>query len=51
LKRNENRWHALLDQKSDAQNWLQSKGAKDVSLTRLTLEDLFVALAQDEEAK
>ena len=51
LKRNENRWHALLDQKSGAQDWLQSKGAKEISLTRVTLEDLFVALAKDEEAK
>jgi ABC-2 type transport system ATP-binding protein len=51
LKRNENRWHALIDQKSEAQNWLQSKGAKEISLTRVTLEDLFVALAKDEEAK
>jgi ABC-2 type transport system ATP-binding protein len=49
LKRNENRWHALVDQKSDAPDWLHSKGAKEISLTRLTLEDLFVALAKDEE--
>jgi len=51
LKRDENRWHALLDQKSDVQDWLQSKGAKEISLTRVTLEDLFVALAREEEAK
>ena len=51
LKRSENRWHALLDQKSDAQNWLQNNGAEQISLTRLTLEDLFVALAKDEEAQ
>jgi ABC-2 type transport system ATP-binding protein len=51
LKQNENRWHALLDQKSGVQDWLQSKGAKEISLTRLTLEDLFVALAKDEETK
>jgi ABC-2 type transport system ATP-binding protein len=50
LKRNENRWHALHDQKSGIQDWLQSKGAKDLSLTRVTLEDLFVALAKDEES-
>lgn len=47
LKRAENRWQALLDQKSDAQAWLQTNGAKDVALTRLTLEDLFVALAKE----
>jgi ABC-2 type transport system ATP-binding protein len=50
LRSNENRWHALLDQKSDALNWLQTQGAQQISLTRLTLEDLFVALAKEEEA-
>ena len=50
LKRNENRWHALVDQKNGIQDWLQSKGAKEISLTRVTLEDLFVALAKDEES-
>ena len=49
LKRTENRWHALLDQNSDAQSWLQSHGANDLSLTRVTLEDLFVALAKEED--
>jgi ABC-2 type transport system ATP-binding protein len=48
MKKTENRWHALLDQNSDAQNWPQSHGATDVSLTRLTLDDLFVALAKEE---
>jgi ABC-2 type transport system ATP-binding protein len=51
LKRNENRWHALIDQQSGVQDWLQMRGAKEISLTRVTLEDLFVALAKDEEAK
>jgi len=50
VKRFENRWHALLDQNSDAHKWLQSNGAKDISLTRLTLEDLFVALVKEDEA-
>ena len=50
LKHNENRWHALIDQKSEIQNWLQTKGAKQISLTRMTLEDLFVALVKEEEA-
>lgn len=50
LKRQENRWHALLDQKSDAHGWLQTHGATEISLTRLTLEDLFVALAREEAA-
>jgi ABC-2 type transport system ATP-binding protein len=49
LKWNENRWRALLDQRSDAQLWLERQGVHDLSLTRLTLEDLFVALFQEEE--
>jgi ABC-2 type transport system ATP-binding protein len=49
LKRTENRWQALLDLKTDAPGWLETQGAKDVSLTRMTLEDLFVALAQEKE--
>jgi ABC-2 type transport system ATP-binding protein len=50
LKWNENRWRALLDQQSGAQEWLQRQGIQDISLTRLTLEDLFVALVKEEEA-
>ena len=48
LKQMGNRWHALLDQQSDAQDWLQTHGAQQISLTRVTLEDLFVALAKEE---
>jgi len=51
LKRSENRWQALLDQKSGAQEWLQARGAEQISLTRLTLEDLFVALFKEEEGE
>ena len=51
LRRNENRWHALVDMKNDAPGWLQQRGAKEISLTRVTLEDLFVALVKDEEAE
>ncbi|MGA2245716.1 MAG: ABC transporter ATP-binding protein [Verrucomicrobiota bacterium] len=51
LKRTENRWHALLDEQSGAQDWLNTHGAHDLTLTRLTLEDLFVALAREEEGK
>jgi ABC-2 type transport system ATP-binding protein len=51
LKHDENRWHALLDQKSDALSWLKSSGAKDISLAPLSLEDLFVALVKEEEAR
>ena len=51
LKRSENRWQALLDQQSGAQEWLQTRGAEQISLTRLTLEDLFVSLFKEEEAE
>jgi ABC-2 type transport system ATP-binding protein len=51
LKWTENRWRALLDLRSGAQEWLQRQGVHDLSLTRLTLEDLFVALFQEEEAQ
>ena len=50
LRRTENRWQALLDQESGALDWLQTRGAQQISLTRLTLEDLFVALVKEEEA-
>ncbi|MFO1489136.1 MAG: ABC transporter ATP-binding protein [Verrucomicrobiota bacterium] len=49
LNRDDNRWRALIDQQTDAREWLQSHGAKDLTLTRLTLEDLFVALAREEK--
>jgi ABC-2 type transport system ATP-binding protein len=48
LNRAEDRWHAMLDQDSDAQKFLESRGAKNISLTKMTLEDLFVALAKEE---
>jgi ABC-2 type transport system ATP-binding protein len=51
LKRDENRWHALLDQRSAAREWLERHGAEQISLTRVTLEDLFVALVKEEEAQ
>ncbi len=50
LKRAQNRWRALIDQKCGVHDWLQIRGAKEISLTRVTLEDLFVALAKKEEA-
>jgi hypothetical protein len=49
LKWNENRWTALLDQSSGAPDWLQKQGVQNLSLTRLTLEDLFLALFKEEE--
>jgi ABC-2 type transport system ATP-binding protein len=51
LKWSENRWHALLDQQSRAHEWLQTQGVHDISFTRLTLEDLFLALFKEEEAQ
>src|SRR5215469_2400096 len=47
LKRDAKRWHALVDQRTGVQDWLPEHGAKDLSLTRVTLEDLFVALARE----
>ncbi len=50
VRRELNRWHALLDQKHGVQDWLQAHGAKEISLTRVTLEDMFVALVKDGES-
>jgi ABC-type multidrug transport system ATPase subunit len=50
LKHDENRWQALLDQRSDARKLLEDRGVTDISLTRLTLEDLFVTLVKEGEA-
>jgi ABC-2 type transport system ATP-binding protein len=46
LKHCDNRYHALLDEESFARDWLQKNGVRDLTATRLTLEDLFVALAK-----
>ncbi len=46
----ENRWRALLDQRSAAAAWLQRQEVNDLSLTLLTLEELFVALFKEEVA-
>ena len=51
LKRDGNRWQAVLDQQRGMADWLQNNGAQNVSLTRMTLEDLFVALVKEEEAQ
>jgi ABC-2 type transport system ATP-binding protein len=50
LKETENRWQTLLDQQSDALHWLEAQEAQQISLTRVTLEDLFVALVKEKEA-
>lgn len=51
LRRNADRWHALLDQQRHDEGWLRTRGAENISLTRLTLEDLFVALVKDQTAE
>lgn len=51
LRRSENRWRALVDQQSRGLEWLQAQGAQEISLTRMTLEDLFVALVKEEEGQ
>lgn len=47
LRRVGERTHALVDLAAGAQRRLEELGARELSLTRLTLEDLFVALVQD----
>jgi ABC-2 type transport system ATP-binding protein len=41
------RHHALLDQTSGAADWLRARDVRELSLTRLTLEDLFMALVKE----
>lgn len=50
LDQRDQRWRALLDQHRVSQEWLEEHGAEQVSLTRLTLEDLFVAMFKEKEA-
>jgi ABC-2 type transport system ATP-binding protein len=49
LRHEKNRWHALLDQKRGMADWLQAHGAKQLSLTPVTLEEVFVGLVKEEE--
>jgi ABC-2 type transport system ATP-binding protein len=48
LRSSGDRWRALLDQQSQAQEWLHAQGVPDLSFTPLTLEELFVALFKEE---
>jgi len=50
VRREQNRWHAVIDQQQGVPAWLESHGARQISLTPVTLEDLFVALVKEEEA-
>lgn len=47
LRRFDDRIHALLDQQSAASAWLEARPAASASFTRLTLEDLFIALVKE----
>ena len=49
LRGEDNRWRALVDQRSEVPRWLKAQGVQDVSQVKLTLEDLFVALVKEEE--
>jgi ABC-2 type transport system ATP-binding protein len=49
LRHEANRWRALVDQQEGIPTWLTANGAQNLSLTPVTLEDLFVALVKDEE--
>ena len=50
LRQDGNRWQAVLDQAQDVPGWLQSRGVQQLTLTPMTLEDLFVALVREKEA-
>lgn len=50
LRREGERYRALLDQRSEAPEWLRAREVRDLSSTRLTLEDLFVALVKESSA-
>jgi ABC-2 type transport system ATP-binding protein len=49
LERDGERWRALLDCQRGTAEWLQSRGVRQLTLTPMTLEDLFVALVREKE--
>jgi len=49
LRQDADRWRGLVDQQLGAVEALQSAGVQQLTLTPLTLEDLFVALVKEEE--
>ena len=49
IRRDQNRRRALLDQRSSAHDWLQTQGATQITLTPVTLEDIFIALVKEGE--
>lgn len=50
LQRDGERWRALVDRQQGVPEWLQSCGVRELTLTPLTLEDLFVSLVKGGEA-
>ena len=50
LKQEGRRRQAVVDQQQQIPDWLESQGARQLTLTPMTLEDLFVALAREKEA-
>ena len=50
VKQAGNRRQAVVDQQQKIPDWLESHGARQLTLTPMTLEDLFVALAREKEA-
>ena len=50
LKQAGKRRQAVVDQQQKIPDWLQRQGARQITLTPMTLEDLFVALAREKEA-
>lgn len=51
LRRSGIRWHALVDLEYGVEAMLSAAGARGLSLSRLSLEDIFVALMKDQEAE
>ena len=51
LRQDGNRWRALVDRQQGVSEWLPAHGARQLTLTPLTLEDLFVALMKEKEAE
>jgi ABC-2 type transport system ATP-binding protein len=49
LQRDGERWRALVDTQKGIPEWLQTVGARQLSLTPMTLEDLFVAMVGEKE--
>jgi len=43
----DNQWRALVDVKGEGVAWLKDKGAREISLSPVTLEELFIALVRE----